>query len=117
MSFSRWGAMAMLGALPLAAIGGQHAPADPVDARVPGAPFTYESAFKTYRATTEEQESPDKTWRAVNDTVGKLGGHSGHIGEGNNASDPATTPEPDTVSPMPMRPEHGMHHRETGWQQ
>jgi hypothetical protein len=110
MSFFRWIAVAMLGALPLVAIAGPQTPPDPMDARASGTPFTYASAFESYRAASEEQASPDKHWRAVNDLVGKLGGHSGHTGQGNHDAGPATTSGPDAASSMPVRPDHGVHH-------
>lgn len=109
MSFFHWGALAMLSALPLVASAGQQTPPDPVNARASGTPFTYESVFTSYRAAPEEQQSPDKTWRAANDTAGKLGGHSGHVAQGNNDG---TTPAPpfDAASSVPMRHGHGAHH-------
>ncbi|GAB3540448.1 hypothetical protein GCM10027343_09540 [Noviherbaspirillum agri] len=120
MSFFHWAAVAMLSALPPGAIAGQQTLSDPVDARASGTPITYESVFKSYRAALEEQESPDKTWRSANATVGKLGGHSGHIasGESDGAAAPAEATE--AASPMPVREGHGVghaDHQEEGLQQ
>ena len=53
--------------------------ADPTQAgaRVPGA--RYESAFQNY---APYREQPLETWRAVNDEVGRVGGHVGMFGGG-----------------------------------
>jgi hypothetical protein len=40
-------------------------------------PLAYESAFETYRPYREE---PVADWRAVNDEVGRVGGHAGIVG-------------------------------------
>lgn len=39
----------------------------------------YESAFKGFRSSGDEQASPDKVWRTANDEMAKLGGHAGHM--------------------------------------
>lgn len=116
MSFSHWVAVAMLSASPLAAFAGQPTLPDPVDARASGAPFTYESAFTSYRAAPEEQASPDTSWRAANDMVGTLGGHAGHSAQGNNGNARAPNPASEAANPMPMRQGHGVHQGEAGQQ-
>ena len=73
-------AVGMLMSMPFAAAAQQTAKQpDPIDANaaVPASP--HESAFKNYRAATDEQASPDKAWRAANEEMTKLGGHAGHM--------------------------------------
>lgn len=95
MSFAHSLAVAALASLPLAAMGQQyqqnHHPANPVDASANVPASSYESVLKNYKAAADEQESPDKTWRAANDEVAKLGGHAGHI-EGDSGTSPASLP-------------------------
>lgn len=75
---------------------------NPLDANAPVSVSTYTSAFKNYQAASNEEEvSPDKTWRAANDEVGKLGGHGGHI-----KNDAAGAPTPATSAPV----DHSKHH-------
>jgi hypothetical protein len=88
MSFAHWLTVAAFASLPYAAVAQQnnHQP-DPTDANTPVPAAPYESAFKNYQTAADEQESPDKTWRAANEEMAKLGGHSGHIkGEASSAS-------------------------------
>jgi hypothetical protein len=107
MSFAHSLAVAALASLPLAAIGQQyqqhHHPANPVDASTNVPASSYESVFKNYKAAADEQESPDKTWRAANDEVAKLGGHAGHIKSDSGASS----------APLPLQEkpaDHSKHH-------
>lgn len=108
MTFSYRIAIAMLAAMPAAAIAEQKA--GPADATAASAAAAYESAFKSYRGVTEEQESPDKTWRAANEMVGKLGGHSGHMGQRDDAEQGESQPAPGAETAMPMQQKHGAHH-------
>lgn len=108
MSFPHWIAVAMLAALPMAAIAEQATQAGPADATGGSTAAAYESVFKSYRSATEEQESPDKAWRAANEMVGKLGGHSGHMEQGNDA-DPSQPAQREGAT-MPMHQGHGAHH-------
>ena len=64
-----------LAALPLAAVA-QSQPA-PQEAQAPVPAATYRSAFTGYRPAAEEDATPDQAWRALNDKVGKAGGHMG----------------------------------------
>jgi hypothetical protein len=94
MSFAHWLTAAMLASTPFVVVAQQkHHQADPSDAYASVPASTYESAFKNYKAAADEQESPDKSWRAANDEVEKLGGHAGHI-KGNSTSSSARTPAP-----------------------
>lgn len=108
MPFSYRIAVAMLAALPAAAIAEQKA--GPADATAASAAAAYESVFKSYRGATEEQESPDKAWRAANEMVGKLGGHSGQMGQSGDAEQGESQSEPGAEKEMPMQQKHGAHH-------
>jgi len=56
--------------------GGAHAQSrpKPEDPAAPTAPLSYVSPFEGYRAFTDE---PNGSWRALNDEVGRVGGHVG----------------------------------------
>lgn len=60
----------------LAAHAQSPAPQDP-QAAVPA--VQYRSAFDDYQSATEDEATPDQTWRAVNRKVGEAGGHQGHM--------------------------------------
>lgn len=68
-----------LAVLPLAASAAGPAASTPTpqeaQASVPAT--AYRSAFAGYRPAAEEDATPDQTWRAVNEKVGKAGGHMG----------------------------------------
>lgn len=106
MSYKYLFALAAWIAVPIAAIAQQtqpqHSPTDST-ALVPAA--SYESAFKNYRAASEDNKTPDKVWRAANDEMGSLGGHAGHINAApTGKSDANAKPEQsDAVH-------HGKHH-------
>ncbi|MEG0881358.1 MAG: hypothetical protein RSH52_08850 [Janthinobacterium sp.] len=53
------------------------APSAPQEAQASVPATTYRSAFAGYRPAAEDDATPDQTWRAVNDKVGKAGGHMG----------------------------------------
>jgi hypothetical protein len=94
MSFAHWLTVAMLASAPFATVAQQkHHQADPSDAYASVPASTYESAFKNDTTAADEQETPDKSWRAANDEVWKLGGHAGHV-KGNSTSSSARTPAP-----------------------
>lgn len=104
MSLAHWLTAAALASLPFAAATQekQHQ-ADPTDANATVPASAYESAFKNYHAADDEQEPPDKAWRAANDEVGKLGGHAGHI-----KGESITSPSPKPAQAMPS--DHRKHH-------
>jgi hypothetical protein len=103
MSFAHWLTIAALASLPFAAVAqSTHQQPHPGDASVPVPASVYESAFKNYHAAADRQESPDKTWRASNSEVEKLGGHAGHIKGDPNPS----SPTPAQAAPA----DHGKHH-------
>lgn len=64
-----------LAALPLVAVA-QSQPA-PQEAQAPVPATTYRSAFAGYRPAAEDDATPDQAWRALNEKVGKAGGHMG----------------------------------------
>ena len=64
-----------LAVLPLAAAA-QSQPA-PQEAKASVPATTYRSAYTGYRPAAEEDATPDQAWRAVNEKVGKAGGHMG----------------------------------------
>ena len=102
MSLSHWFAVATLAVAPLAAIAQQaQQQSNPADANAPVPASGYVSAFQDYRSALEEQASPDKTWRAANDEVGRLKGHAGHI-----RNDVAASSGPHKAT----SPHHGGHH-------
>ena len=76
---------------------------DPADseARIPL--ISYQSAFTSYRPSSDAQEPPDKVWRATNEEMGKLGGHAGHMATEEKPTKPAT--------PEPAKPAHRPMHR------
>ena len=49
----------------------------PQEAQAPVPATTYRSAFAGYRPAVEDEATPDQAWRAVNEKVGKAGGHMG----------------------------------------
>ena len=66
-----------LAALPLAAAAQSQPKPAPQEAQASVPATTYRSAFTGYRPAAEEDATPDQTWRAVNEKVGKAGGHMG----------------------------------------
>lgn len=68
---------------------------DVTDPKAPVPASQYESAFRGYRTYVDPEIAG---WRAVNDEVGRLNGHVGHV--------PAP-PKPGAKPPAPMG--HGAH--------
>ena len=66
-----------LAVLPLAAAAQSPFKPAPQEAQASVPATTYRSAFAGYRPAAEEDATPDQTWRAVNEKVGKAGGHMG----------------------------------------
>ncbi|WP_402718748.1 hypothetical protein [Janthinobacterium rivuli] len=100
-----------LAVLPLAAAA--QSPSAPQEAQASVPATTYRSAFAGYRPAAEEDATPDQTWRAVNDKVGKAGGHmgmmkmDGHKMEGHKMpmAQPNPSPKPD-AKPAPQHQHH-----------
>ena len=108
---------AFLGALlaaPLGALAQQSARTpDPADPRAAVLPIVYESAFSRPAAPPrDEQPTPDKAWRAANETVAAPpSGHGGHAAHGaaHAPATPATAAEPvPALQPAPV--DHSKHH-------
>lgn len=80
----------------LAAAPAPAAPSAPVPA------VTYRSAFESYRSHRDE---PGKDWRALNDEVGRVGGHVGIFRSTGHGSHGAAAPAapPAAVSQPPVR--------------
>ncbi|MNR76051.1 hypothetical protein D3C72_67060 [compost metagenome] len=70
-------------------------PSDPAAATVAPA---YQSAFQHYIVMPQQSSTPDKGWRAANDEMARLQGHSGHIRSDSGQAVPA------------MHQGHGMSH-------
>lgn len=91
----------IFGALAAAVTGAavaQNAPQpNPADPKAPVPPVEYRSAFADYRPYHEPEIAP---WRAVNEEVGRVGGHLG-IARGQR----------DAAKGAPKPPAHGMQHK------
>jgi hypothetical protein len=104
-------------ALPLAASAASPAAATmpaPQEAQASVPATAYRSAFAGYRPAAEEDATPDQAWRAVNEKVGKAGGHmgmmkmdghkmDGHQMQGHAMPMPHAMPKP---SAQPAAPQH-----------
>jgi HAMP domain-containing protein len=89
MAFTKWLAVAALASLPFAAVAQRASQQlQPGDANATVPASVYESAFKNYQAAADEQDSPDKGWRASNDEIQRLGGHAGHMKDSGNSTNP-----------------------------
>ncbi len=83
-------------ALALAAPAGAQPGPRPDDPAVKTPPSAQTSAFEGYRRFRDEEMVP---WREVNDEVGRLGGHSGHMtGHVKDDAQPAA-PQPQSGPP------------------
>jgi hypothetical protein len=98
--------------LPLAAAAAPAQPQSaPQEAQASVPATTYRSAFAGYRPAAEEDATPDQAWRAVNDKVGKAGGHmgmmkmDGHKREGHKMPMDQPSPKPD-AKPSPQHQQH-----------
>jgi hypothetical protein len=83
-------------ALALAAQAGAQSRPRPDDPAVKTAPAAHASAYESYRPFREEEPAP---WREVNDEVGRLGGHSGHMGKDAVPAPAAQPPSGPTAQP------------------
>ncbi|MCM2564081.1 hypothetical protein [Janthinobacterium kumbetense] len=104
-----------LAVLPLAAAAQSQPAPQEAQASVPAT--TYRSAFAGYRPAAEEDATPDQAWRAVNDKVGKAGGHmgmmkmdghkmEGHAMKGHTMPMDKPSPKPD-AQPSPQHQHEG----------
>ena len=98
-----------LAVLPLAAAAQSQPAPQEAQASVPAT--TYRSAYTGYRPAAEDEATPDQTWRAANDKVGKAGGHmgmmkmEGHKMEGHKMPMDKPSPKPD-AKPAPQHQHH-----------
>ncbi len=67
----------------------QTARPDPADAKAAVPPLRYDSAFKDYRPHAEPEIA---RWREVNEEMGRLGGHVGHLPQAAPQHKPAPKP-------------------------
>ena len=70
---------------------------DPADPKAPAPSRAYESVFKGYRPYVEPELA---RWRDVNDEMGRLNGHIGHV--------PGSVPQRG-AAPAAKPPAHGGH--------
>ncbi|WP_215409786.1 hypothetical protein [Janthinobacterium sp. JC611] len=87
------------------------APSAPQEAQASVPATTYRSAFAGYRPAAEDDATPDQAWRALNDKVGKAGGHmgmmkmEGHKMEGHKMPMDKPSPQP-AVQPAQQHQPH-----------
>ncbi|PKV44804.1 hypothetical protein CLU92_2157 [Janthinobacterium sp. 61] len=102
-----------LAVLPLAASAASPAastpvPSAPQEAQAPVPATTYRSAFAGYRPAAEDDATPDQAWRALNEKVGKAGGHMGMMKmEGHKMEGHKTPMAKPSAKPAPQpAPQH-----------
>ena len=104
----------VLAVLPLAAAA--QSPSAPQEAQASVPATTYHSAFAGYRPAAEEDATPDQAWRAVNDKVGKAGGHMGMMKmDGHKMPMKHAMPKPEAqpaALPAPQHQQHQPHQHE-----
>lgn len=112
-------AIGALLALPMYAQAQQSRPsADPADPSVSVPPTVYESVIARSSPVPQDgQTTPDKSWRAANDTVAGTPGHAGHgapVSEQNHSGHvPAPAPSTAAAPGKPANPvpvDHSKHH-------
>ena len=86
-----------------AALAQTDAPRNPSDAAIAVPKVEYRSAFSDYRPYADQEPAP---WRALNDEMGRLGGHRGHIA-GADKGAPKKSQKPAAKPPAPEG--HGAH--------
>lgn len=102
MLYLTWFAALAMAIAPFAATAQQRpSQADPSDPAIAVAPLRYESAFHSGPLAEEADTTPDQVWRAANDEMGKLGGHSGHMKqESGNTAAPTQAPSSKVIPPQ-----------------
>ncbi|MFC7514392.1 hypothetical protein ACFQUU_05190 [Herbaspirillum sp. GCM10030257] len=110
MSSKLWLAVVVWGVVPMTATAQQNqVQFAPTDANAPITVIGYESAFKGYRASRDEEKTPDKVWRFANEEMGRLGGHAGQIKA--DASQPVVEHGADAeIRKQGTRTDHRTHH-------
>jgi predicted small lipoprotein YifL len=109
MSSKKWLAVAAWVFVSLAAAQQKQPNYTPADATSPVSAISYESAFKSYRTSTDESPSPDKVWRSANDDMGRLGGHAGHM-KASEAQPPASSSADNAETKHRSPADHSKHH-------
>ena len=103
----------VLAVLPLAAAAQSQPKPAPQEAQASVPATTYHSAFAGYRPAAEEDATPDQAWRAVNDKVGKAGGHMGMMKmEGHKMPMQHAMPKPDAKPAAQPAQQHQQHQHE-----
>ncbi|MDN2697923.1 hypothetical protein O0882_16545 [Janthinobacterium sp. SUN073] len=101
----------VLAVLPLAAAAQSTSAPQEAQASVPAT--TYRSAFAGYRPAAEDDATPDQAWRAVNEKVGKAGGHMGMMRmEGHTMPMHKPSPKPEAKPVAQPAPQHQQHQHE-----
>ena len=100
-------------AMLLAAIVHAQTPSARDSAGAPSAASPYRSAFESYRPF---QEEPVASWREVNETVERVGGHAGVLRAETAGAPAAVPPTParpaaPVAAPNSMKDAHGQHHK------
>jgi len=102
-----------LAVLPLAAAAQSQPKPAPQEAQASVPATTYRSAFAGYRPAAEEDATPDQTWRAVNEKVGKAGGHMGMMKmDGHTMPMQHAMPKPAAKPAAQPAPQHQPHQHE-----
>ena len=86
--------------------------AAPQDAQAPVPAATYRSAFAGYRPAAEDDATPDQTWRAVNEKVGKAGGHMGMMKMDGHKMEGHAMPKLEAKPAALPAPQHQPHQHE-----
>lgn len=106
MFYQKWLAVAVILVTPMTT-SAQSNP--PEKTETTAAAPTYQSAFTNYQGFTEDEETPDTKWRAVNEEMAQLGGHAGHLKGGSTGlSSDSEQPKPDAKSDKAV--DHSKHH-------
>jgi hypothetical protein len=110
----------LLGA-PLVALAQQTLPVpDPADPNAAVRPIVYESAFaRPAQPAQDAQPTPDKVWRAANDSLAAPSGHAGHgMPQADQSGDkdaaaaaaPVRAATSGSPRPQPAPVDHSKHH-------
>ena len=103
----------VLAVLPLAAAAQSQPKPAPQEAQASVPATTYRSAYTGYRPAAEEDATPDQTWRAVNEKVGKAGGHMGMMKmDGHKMPMQHAMPKPEAKPAAQPSPQHQPHQHE-----
>lgn len=114
MNFPLWVAFgALLAAMPAAQAQQPVRTPDPADPSAAVPATVYQSALAGYTPAPKDAPSPDKAWRAANDTVAGQPGHGAHGAHGAHsapAPEPRTDEAPRQATPAAAPHAHRKHH-------